>query len=83
MAAGLLWRASKTAAATTLIAGWLVNMLWSFSPLPAWLSLANMPNAYVVLAVTLVTGIVTTLLCPGQKGAFRKGGDTLLAGAAG
>jgi SSS family solute:Na+ symporter len=83
MAAGFLWRASKIAAATTLITGWLANMLWSFSPLAAWLGLANVPNAYVVLAVTLAAGIVTTLVFPGQKGFFRTSGDMVLKEAAG
>lgn len=72
MVAGLLWRASKTSASITISAGWLINMLWSFTPLPGWLGMADMPNAYVVLAVTLVTGILTNFLCYGEQGHLRK-----------
>lgn len=72
MAAGLMWRASSVSAAITLAAGWLTNMLWTFSPLAAYLGMAGMPNAYAVLVVTVVVGVITCLICPSEKGYFRR-----------
>lgn len=72
MIAGLLWRASKASAALTLTASWLVNMLWTFTGLPAWMGLEVVPNAYVVLGVTVVVGFVSSLLLSGEQGYFRK-----------
>lgn len=76
MIAGLLWRASNISAIITISSGWLINMLWSFSPLAQWLNMEKIPNAYAVLAVTVVVGIVTSLICPGNKGYFRENSTT-------
>lgn len=69
--AGLLWRASRPSAILTLSASWLINMLWSFSSLPELMGLAGTPNAYIVLAVTLFVGGISSLLLPGETGYFR------------
>jgi len=72
MVAGLLWRTSKSSALITILSGWLVNMLWSFTELPSWINLAGVPNAYIVLAVTVVVGFFSTILSASNPGYFRQ-----------
>ena len=76
MVAGLLWRISTTAAWITTLGAWLTNMLWTFSDLPQSLGMADMPNAYSVLVVTLLLGAASNLLRPGRTGYFRQSNST-------
>lgn len=69
---GLFWYRSNTAAAITIAAAWIINMLWTFTSLPQALDAAKLPNSYIVLAVTLVVGIATNLIFRnGSLGYFR------------
>ncbi len=69
---GLFWCRSNTAAAITIVVAWLSNMLWSFTSLPIALNAQQIPNAYVVLAVTVVVGTITNLTSRStQIGYFR------------
>jgi len=67
---GLFWKRSSTVAVTTLIAAWIANSAWSFTSLPQVLNMADVPNAYVTLAVTLTVGIVGNLMASGSGGFF-------------
>ena len=59
---GLFWCRSKLAAGLTIGAAWGANMLWTFTTLPQILDTAQLPNAYIVLAVTLLVGVSTNLV---------------------
>lgn len=59
---GLFWCRSNLGAGITIAAAWIANMLWTFTSLPQALNAAQLPNAYIVLAVTLVVGVITNLL---------------------
>ena len=58
---GLFWRRSNTAAGLVVGVAWIVNMAWTFTPLPQALGAAQLPNAYVVLAVTIIVGTVANI----------------------
>ena len=68
---GLFWKRSSAVAVTTLIAAWIANSAWSFSSLPQVLGMADVPNAYVTLAVTLTVGIIGNLMASGRGGFFK------------
>lgn len=68
---GLFWKRNSTVAVTMLIASWIANCVWSFSPLPGALGLGPDMNPYVTLLVSLVIGIVGNLVLPGREGYFR------------
>jgi len=59
---GLFWKRSSSAAIATLVSAWVTNSVWSFTELPAMLNMAEIPNAYITLAVTLTVGVVGNLL---------------------
>jgi SSS family solute:Na+ symporter len=67
---GLFWKRSSAVAVTTLVAAWIANSAWSFSELPQLLNMADVPNAYVTLVVTLAVGVVGNLLASGRSGYF-------------
>jgi SSS family solute:Na+ symporter len=69
--AGLFWRHSSQSAAITISVTWAVNSLWSFTALPHWLGLEKIDNTYIVVSVTLVVGIVSSLLF-GDRPAYIK-----------
>ncbi|HWR45512.1 sodium:solute symporter family protein [Sporomusa sp.] len=70
---GLFWKRSTTAAITTMVAAWIVNMLWSFTSLPAAIGLEMLTtaNVYATLSVSIVVGALMTALCEGKPGIFR------------
>lgn len=68
---GLLWKRSSAVAVATLLAAWLVNSLWSFTGLPAWLGLSADWNVQATLAVTLLVALGGSLLAHGEPGYFR------------
>lgn len=70
---GLFWKRSTTAAITTMFFAWIVNMLWSFTGLPAAIGLEMLTsaNVYATLSVSIVVGILMTALCAGKPGIFR------------
>jgi len=69
--AGLFWRRNAMTAVTTLLAAWIVNSAWSFTPLPDLLRLPNVPNADVTLIVTLLVGVTMNVVLGGERGYFR------------
>jgi SSS family solute:Na+ symporter len=68
---GLFWKRSSAVAVSTLIAAWIANSAWSFSSLPQALNMADVPNAYVTLAVTLAVGVIGNLMASGSGGFFK------------
>ena len=49
--AGVFWKRSVGGAKLVLFSSWLVNLLWSFTPLKAYLGLTMLENAHVVAIV--------------------------------
>ena len=59
---GLFWKRSGKAAVATLIAAWIANSAWSFTDLKVMIGMADIPNAYITLGVTLIVGIIGNLM---------------------
>ncbi len=59
---GLFWKRSSATAVATLAAAWIANSAWSFTELPSMLNMADIPNAYITLVVTLVVGVIGNLM---------------------
>ena len=72
---GLFWRRSNSAAATTLVAAWVVNMAWSFTSLPQALGAQQLPNAYAVLVTTVVVGVISNLLSRSSAAGYFRSAD--------
>ena len=68
---GLFWKSSRRVGVIALTTAWVLNMAWSFTDLPAMLGLAQMPNSYVTLIVTVAILVVGNLLIKGQPGLLR------------
>lgn len=68
---GLFWKRSAKGAMATCTLAWVVNVLWSFTNLPATLGMAGIPNAYVTLAITLVMGGLFLSIMDGKPGYFK------------
>ena len=68
---GLFWKRSNFAAIWTMILSWVANSLWSFSSLPEILGFPGLPNVYITLLVSIVSGVLLTMLSPGEPGLFR------------
>jgi len=68
---GLFWTRSSAGAAITLASVWLVNTLWSFTLIPEWLNLTDIPNSYVMLVLTIVVGTATNLVFTGRPRYFQ------------
>ncbi len=69
---GLFWKRTSAGAAITLVTVWVINTLWSFTHLPDWLQMVDVPNSYVMLVTTIATGTVTNLIFAGRPGYFTK-----------
>lgn len=69
---GLFWRCSQPVAIATLLITWILNSLWSFTELPAYLGLAQLPNAYLTVASALVCIFIGNLIVKGTPGYLRK-----------
>ncbi len=69
---GLFWKRSSTAATVTLLTTWALNMVWSFSSVPALLGVPTLPNVYITLGASLLVGGLTTAVFKGRTGLFRE-----------
>lgn len=69
---GLFWRRSGAAAVTTLLVSWIVNMLWSFTPLPVAMGMADIPNVYPTLISSLVVSVAMLSVARTERGLFLK-----------
>jgi SSS family solute:Na+ symporter len=73
---GLFWKRSGAAAVATLVAAWIANSAWSFTDLPQMLNMAEAPNAYITLVVTLLVGVGMNLIAgDGARGSYFKSAD--------
>ena len=72
---GLFWCRSNLAAGLTIGAAWGANMLWTFTTLTQALDAAQLPNAYIVLAVTLVVGLSTNVVFRNSAPGYFRSGD--------
>lgn len=70
---GLFWKRSTKVAGLTLAVSWILNVLWSFSPLPKAIGglIGTLPNAYITLLSALVILIVGNLAVKGEPGYFK------------
>lgn len=59
---GLFWKRSNTAATTTIVLSWLVNVLWSFTNIKDVLHLGMLENAHVVAIVACLSTVLVNLL---------------------
>ena len=67
---GLFWKRSGKAAVWTFSITWVLNMLWSFTSIPALLGCENVANVYITLASTFIVGITALKLSEGKPGLF-------------
>ncbi|MDF3002939.1 MAG: Na+/solute symporter [Bacillota bacterium] len=70
---GLFWKRSHGVATATLAITWIVNMIWTFSSLPAAIGglLGSLPNGYITLATSLIVIIIGNLTTKGEPGYFK------------
>lgn len=70
---GLFWKRSHGVATATLAITWIVNMIWTFSSLPASIGglVGSLPNGYITLATSLVVIIIGNLTTKGEPGYFK------------
>jgi SSS family solute:Na+ symporter len=70
---GLKVKISKKAAWATVVVAYIVNFWWTFWT-PAWATGPWALNIYPVTVVSLVLGVLLTLILPGEPGILRHGG---------
>ncbi|QOX62171.1 sodium:solute symporter family protein [Anoxybacterium hadale] len=70
---GLFWKRSHGVATATLAITWIVNMIWTFSSLPAAIGglVGSLPNGYITLATSLIVIIIGNLTTKGEPGYFK------------
>ncbi len=70
---GLFWKRNSKVAGLALAISWILNVLWSLTPLPASIGgfIGGLTNPYVTLVVSLVILIVGNLACKGEPGYFK------------
>lgn len=70
---GLFWKRSHGVASATLAITWIVNMIWTFTSLPASIGglVGSLPNGYITLATSLIVIIIGNLATKGEPGYFK------------
>ncbi len=70
---GLFWKRSHGVATATLAITWILNMIWTFTSLPASIGglVGSLPNVYITLVTSLVVIIVGNLTTKGEPGYFK------------
>lgn len=70
---GLFWKRNSKVAGIALAVSWVLNVLWSLTPLPASIGgfIGGLTNPYVTLIVSLVILIIGNLACKGEPGYFK------------
>jgi SSS family solute:Na+ symporter len=71
---GLKFKISKSAAWVTVIVAYIVNFWWTFWT-PEWAVGPWSLNMYPVTVVSVILGVVLTIILPGEPGLLRKGGS--------
>lgn len=68
---GLFWKRSEKAALWTLGISWIINILWTMTPIKGWIGLADLHIAYVALPVAVLLGVILTIVLPSKPGYFK------------
>ena len=68
---GLWWKRVTMAMWTTFIVAWVLNCLWTMTPLPAAVGLPGLSNIYITCIVSVILGVVLTAAGKGEIGYFR------------
>lgn len=68
---GLFWKRVKAAMWATFIVAWVVNCLWTMTPLPNVVGLPNLSNVYITLLVSVIVGVIATAVGKGEIGLFK------------
>lgn len=70
---GLWWRRNTRVALVTLIVSWIINCVWTFTPLPAAIGgiFADLPNGYIMIVVSFVIFVVGCLTAKCEPGYFK------------
>ena len=68
---GLFWKRSTWVAMTVMFVSWVLNMAWSFTPLPSVLHLEVLENGHITFAVSLLLSVVLLAFTKGKIGYFR------------
>ncbi|MBP1609531.1 MAG: Na+/solute symporter [Acidobacteria bacterium] len=68
---GLFWKRSTWVAMTVMFVSWVLNMAWSFTPLPSVLHLEVLENGHITFAVSLLLSVVLLAFAKGKIGYFR------------
>ncbi|MGI6732165.1 MAG: sodium:solute symporter family protein [Anaerovoracaceae bacterium] len=65
---GLFWKRNRTVAGVCLAVTWIINMLWSFSPLPDKIGglIGSLPNGYITLVISLLILIIGNNVSKGE-----------------
>ena len=73
---GLFWKRNSKVAGLALAVSWILNILWSFTPLPSALGgfIGGLTNPYVTLIVSVVILVIGNLACGGKPGYFKEKG---------
>ena len=73
---GLFWKRNSKVAGLALAVSWILNVLWSLTPLPASIGgfIGGLTNPYVTLIVSLVILIIGNIACKGKPGYFKEQG---------
>lgn len=73
---GLFWKRNSKVAGLALAVSWILNVLWSLTPLPASIGgfIGGLTNPYVTLIVSLVILIIGNLACKGEPGYLKAEG---------
>ncbi|MBQ9980771.1 MAG: sodium:solute symporter family protein [Oscillospiraceae bacterium] len=68
---GMIWKSSKVAAWITIVVSYVVGIIWTFWP-PAFMNNILMGifalNIYMVMAVSIILGVILTAVLPGEPG---------------
>ena len=73
---GLFWKRNSKVAGTALAVSWILNVLWSLTPLPSYLGgfIGGLTNPYVTLIVSVVILVIGNAVCGGKPGYFKEKG---------
>lgn len=70
---GLFWKRKKGVVIATLLVCWIINILWSFTGLPAAIGgvIGSLANALIIAVVTIVILVIGNLI-PGGEPSYMK-----------
>lgn len=69
---GICWKRNTKATVITCIVSWIANIVWVTLDLQTTLGMSNFHQVYLCTIISLVLGIVLTLVVPGTKPGYFK-----------